>query len=103
MKKHYRIVSAPRFITFIILCTVQILVIIYAIGGICKANAGTDTTGISCTEVMVVPGDTLWSIAGKYYGNSVDRRLAVHEIQNVNHMTDTFLYAGQILRLPDYL
>lgn len=95
-----------------------LLAAIYNIGEICMADANTtyhtDETGLAAvsaeqneadlyTEVIVSSGDTLWSIASHYYGSQVDKRQAVYEIQNMNHMTDTSLRSGQILRLPKVL
>ncbi len=109
MKKRYKVVSIPRFVTFIVLSTVLALTAIYSAGGIFWANAGTDRSSYKTvyhdadayTEIIVSPGDTLWSIARDYYGSSVDKRLAVYEIRNANHMKDTSLRAGQMIRLPE--
>ena len=107
MKKHYKIVSIPRFAAFIIFCTLVILVVIYMASGIYRASAGESSLKqmypdrASYIEVTVAPGDTLWSIARDYYGTSIDKRQAIYEIQSINHLTNSYLYAGQIIRLAD--
>ncbi len=47
----------------------------------------------SYIEYTVLPGDTLWAIAGKY-------NTTVAAIQNLNHLTGTLINIGQILRIP---
>lgn len=101
MRKHYRVVSIPRFVTFIALSTVLILTMIYTISGICRANAGTSPDPVYYTEVTVCPGDTLWSIVEEHYGNSVDKRKVVYDIQDMNGMKDSSLRAGQTIMLPE--
>ena len=108
MKKHYRVVSIPRFTIFVVLSTLLFLASIYSIGNIYRSNAGTVFSADSLsnvdsdmyTEVTVTSGDTLWSIAREFYGSQVDKRQAVYEIQSLNHLADTSLYAGQIILLP---
>ena len=46
--------------------------------------------------VSVQGGDTLWSIASRVAPNR-DPRLEVADLQRINHLTDTALYAGQVL------
>ena len=119
MRKHYRVVSIPRFVTFIVLCTVLLLTTVHAAGEIYRANhsSASKLSGQSVidsvntdlynadyyTEITFSPGDTLWSIARDYYGSRVDKRKAVYEIQNTNHLTGTSLYAGQLILLPKKL
>ena len=119
MRKHYRVVSIPRIVTFIVLCTVLMLATVHTVGGFYRANHSdaSKTSGHSVvesantdlynadyyTEITVSPGDTLWSIARDYYGSRVDKRKAVYEIQNTNHLTGTALYAGQLILLPKNL
>jgi LysM repeat protein len=46
----------------------------------------------------VRPGDTLWSIAAKYYNG--DPRQGVWRLRRENKLAGTALQPGQVLRLP---
>ena len=63
MRKHYKIVSTPRFITFLVICA---LVIIYATAAVTGASDVQGLTEQKYTTVAVCEGDTLWGIAREY-------------------------------------
>lgn len=48
-------------------------------------------------EYVVKKGDTLWGIAKKYLGNG----MRWHEIQKLNGLVSTIIYAGERLKLPE--
>jgi nucleoid-associated protein YgaU len=50
-------------------------------------------------NVVVQPGDTLWSISSEVAGTA-DIRAVVHRIQELNGLHGTDLVPGQILQLP---
>jgi nucleoid-associated protein YgaU len=45
-------------------------------------------------------GDTVWGIAEKVYGDDVDLRRAVHEIEEMNQLRNGHLDPGDTLMLP---
>ncbi len=51
------------------------------------------------TEVVVQPGDTLWSIASAHYPGD-DVRVRVDDIERLNGLHSPLIEAGQTLRLP---
>ncbi len=51
------------------------------------------------TEVVVQPGDTLWSIASEHYPGD-DVRVRVDDIEHLNGLHSPLIEAGQTLRLP---
>ena len=51
-------------------------------------------------EVYVRPGDTLWTIAEDFYGDSVDIREAVYAIKECSDIESGMLSVGQKLLLP---
>jgi LysM repeat protein len=51
------------------------------------------------TEVVVQPGDTLWSIATEHYPRD-DVRNRVDDIERINGLQSPLIEAGQTLRLP---
>ncbi|MDR2456953.1 MAG: LysM peptidoglycan-binding domain-containing protein, partial [Clostridiales Family XIII bacterium] len=48
------------------------------------------------TTYTVVKNDTLWSIAGKQMGDVT----AWERIKNINSLTSTVIYPGQVLKIP---
>jgi nucleoid-associated protein YgaU len=60
------------------------------------AHGGTTAT---YTEVVVQPGDTLWSIATERYPTD-DVRARVDSIEEANGLQSPRIFIGQTLRLP---
>lgn len=50
-------------------------------------------------EIIVAPGDTLWSIV-RVHGGKGDPRRMIDEIRRLNGLTDARLHPGQKLLLP---
>lgn len=98
MKKHYKIVSIPRFTVFVITCTLILtLTMIFAVNFF-RANAESEPV---YKNVTVQQGDSLWTIAKEQYGGGADIRQAVYEIRQANDLTSSSLREGQIIRIPE--
>ena len=55
-------------------------------------------------EYVVMRGETLWSIAeGLYSEENSDIQKIVYDIKDVNNMSESIVYEGQIINLPVYL
>ena len=55
------------------------------------------------TEIHYVhPGDTLWSIAGEYNGESVDKRYVVYCMKELNNGLTSTIQVGQEIIVPVY-
>lgn len=100
MRKHYRIVSTPRFITFLVICA---LIIIYATAMISGASNAQSLTEQTYTTVTVGEGDTLWEIAREYTTPETDVRSTIDTICRINSITAGDLKAGDILLIPETL
>ena len=50
------------------------------------------------SQVVVQPGDTLWSIATRVAPDR-DPRAVVYDLQQANHLADSTVVEGQVLRL----
>ena len=61
--------------------------------------AGTQTHPVPVRYVTVVPGDTLWSIAGEAVPGA-DRRDTVHRIVELNALPGPQLFVGQRVAVP---
>ena len=51
------------------------------------------------TEVVVQPGDTLWSIASEHYPRD-DVRARVEDIERANGLQSPFIQVGETVKLP---
>lgn len=100
MRKHYKIVSTPRFITFLVICA---LVIIYATAAVTGASDVQSLTEQKYTTVAVCEGDTLWGIAREYGAPETDVRDTIDEICHINSITASSLKPGDIILVPEAL
>ena len=55
----------------------------------------------SLTVYVVKPDDTLWDIAYGEYGDAVDIRDYIREIERINGIDNHIIYEGDELLLPD--
>ncbi len=66
-----------------------------------KADVRASCNWTEPTEFLVIPGDTLWSIAETIPGSeNVDLRKVIYEIKKLNGITSSKLIPGQILMVP---
>lgn len=50
--------------------------------------------------VVVSPGETLWEIADRFSPESVDLRVVVQELVELNRLESKVLKPGQVLQVP---
>lgn len=100
MRKHYKIVSKPRFIMFLVIC---VLIIIYAATFISGAYAAEGDAKPSYVEICVNEGDTLWAIALEYGSDKTDVRRTIDHICQINSITASSLKPGDIILVPETL
>lgn len=55
--------------------------------------------GVQTVEVTVLPGDTLWDLAGEY-ATGYDVESAIDQIHEMNSLHGATLQAGQTLQIP---
>jgi len=51
------------------------------------------------TEVTINQGETLWTVAQRYFPNR-DPRTIVAQLRAINKLSDPTIYPGQILAIP---
>lgn len=78
--------------------TVALLLAVVAVVGARAAWATTATQPPATQSVTVLPGQTLWEIAGA--STAGDPRDAVIEIRELNGLPDSQVFAGQVLLVP---
>jgi len=62
-------------------------------------RAGSSSPGRYVTKVMVLPGQTLWSLA-EAHDPSADARLIIEQIEQLNSMTGDQIQPGEVLWVP---
>ena len=93
MNRRLVLKNRRRFYTFIMLITIMLSSILFAV----TVN-GADTNN-EFTTVTVEKGDTLWDLA-KEYGKGGDIRRYIYKIEKANNMTSSDIYEGDVLLLP---
>jgi hypothetical protein len=89
-----RLTRRGRVVILVALLVIAgVLVVLAAAPGEAAAPAGPAPT------TVVRPGDTLWSVAGRYAPGR-DRFLVIDEIRRLNGITDYTVHPGQRLVLP---
>lgn len=68
--------------------------------GATAATAGQEAGSVPTTEVVVVPGDTLWRIASQTAAPGEDVRDVIADIVTLNGLESTGVTAGQRLVVP---
>ena len=94
MNRRYVLRDRKRFIMII----VTLLLIVSTL--ICTVSA-YGYKEVQYKKVQVHRGDTLWSIAEKYGGNS-DIRRYIFEVKKVNNLLTSQIYEGDELKVPIY-
>ena len=83
-----------------VIAAIALVVGLAAAGSVQAANHGQPRAGYQgMHEIVVRPGQTLWSIASAAEPGA-DPRDVVQEIMTANAMTDTTISAGQLLWVP---
>lgn len=83
-----------------ILPFLMILIIVLALALFSIVRLANSSEPIKTIQVIVNPGDTLWSIARSNYDPSGDMRRYVYQIRRLNNLGTALIYPGQILNLP---
>ena len=97
MTIRYRINNRVRFTLFVVLVILFITTFAnFALG----LNTADSATYVEYTEVKVMSGDTLWSIADTYMNDNSDIRESVYELCQINDINASQLQAGMTLLVP---
>ena len=99
-KHHYRIVKPVRFFIFVLITTMVIVFAGYSLFSASHAEAA-DTT-VTYAQVVIQDGDTLWDIAGSYNPEKTDLRPVIHDIYDINGISDGEIHPGDVLLIPVY-
>lgn len=64
-----------------------------------SAKATNETSNSATTQIVVAPGETLWTIAARV-NPEIDPRAVIEEIKALNVIEGSEVYAGQVLLVP---
>ena len=97
MTIRYRINNRVRFTLFVVLVILFVTTFAnFALG----LNTADSATYVEYTEVKVMSGDTLWSIADAYMDDNSDIRESVYQLCKINDINASQLQAGMTLLVP---
>lgn len=64
-----------------------------------SANAANEVSNSTTTQIVVAPGETLWTIAARV-NPEIDPRAVIDQIMDLNVINGSNVYAGQVLLVP---
>jgi LysM repeat protein len=64
-----------------------------------SAKATNETSNSVTTQIVVAPGETLWTIAARV-NPEIDPRALIEDIKSLNVIEGSEVYAGQVLLVP---
>ncbi len=64
-----------------------------------SAKAISEGSNSSTTQIVVAPGETLWTIAARV-NPEIDPRAVIEDIKALNVINGSEVYAGQVLLVP---
>lgn len=97
MTAKFRIQNRIRFTLFVV---ASIILFTVTINFALDLNTASSSTKQEYTQVKVVSGDTLWSIADTYMHDNPDIRKSVYQLCQLNNINADELYAGMTILVP---
>ena len=88
------LVSALSFAAMLAISLVSLFGIATA-----SAKASNETSNSTTTQIVVAPGETLWTIAARV-NPEIDPRAVIDQIMDLNVIEGSNVYAGQVLLVP---
>lgn len=78
----------------------SVIIFFLSVAGMLFAAKAYSLEEHAYTRIQVMPGDTLWGIASKY-NTGRDIRKFIFEIKRINGLSDSTIYEGQSLIIPE--
>ncbi|MGH3647804.1 MAG: LysM peptidoglycan-binding domain-containing protein [Micromonosporaceae bacterium] len=98
-RRPVRLTRRGRFVVAVLVATLLAAAIALLLALDPAASAGSSQGRGVASEVVVKPGDTLWSVALRHEP-SRDPSATIEEIRRLNHLTGYTVHPGQTLRMP---
>lgn len=87
-----KIVNKKKFVRS---TTIAILLLI----GLFNISVAKSNKEVETIDYTISRGQTLWSIAREYTPDNKDIRETIHEIRELNNLTDATIYEGQTIKI----
>ena len=80
---------------------IMLAISVFSLFGIAtsSAKASNETSNSATTQIVVAPGETLWTIAARV-NPEIDPRAVIEDIKALNVIEGSEVYAGQVLIVP---
>jgi LysM repeat protein len=80
---------------------IMLAISVFSLFGIAtsSAKASNETSNSATTQIVVAPGETLWTIAARV-NPEIDPRAVIEDIKALNVIEGSQVYAGQVLLVP---
>jgi len=88
------LVSTVSFVAMLAISLVSLFGIATA-----SAKASNEASNSTTTQIVVAPGETLWTIAARV-NPEIDPRAVIDQIMDLNVIEGSNIYAGQVLLVP---
>jgi LysM repeat protein len=88
------VLSTLSFATMLAISLVSLLGIATS-----SAKASNEASNSTTTQIVVAPGETLWTIAARV-NPEIDPRAVIDQIMDLNVINGSNVYAGQVLLVP---
>jgi len=88
------VLSTVSFVTMLAISLVSLFGIATA-----SAKASNEVSNSTNTQIVVAPGETLWTIAARV-NPEIDPRAVIDQIMDLNVIEGSNVYAGQVLLVP---
>ena len=98
--RKYVIVDSRRFFAFMTFVFILIALTITMIFTLQTAHGNIESQ--SYKEYHVLKGDNLWNISLEYMPKDYDVRKMIFDIKKLNGMDDSYLAAGETIKIPLY-
>ena len=88
----------------VVLLTSVALALVLLLAGAVVARADDPTAPVVAETTLVahtvLPGDTLWDIAGEHVAQGDDVRNLIEDIKRINDLDSSVIVPGQVLQVP---
>lgn len=79
----------------------SIAILIFLLIALFNISIAKTNSEAEIIDYTINKGETLWNIAKEYTPDNKDIRQTIYEIKQLNNMTDSTIYPGQIIKIKN--
>lgn len=79
----------------------SIAILIFLLIALFNISIAKTNSEAEIIDYTINKGETLWNIAKEYTPDNKDIRQTIHEIKQLNNMTDSTIYPGQTIKIKN--